>query len=147
MLKNLLLYVGGGAVLSNCAFEIRELAKKLNIPAVETLMARGVMGDENPLFFGMLGMHGEFAANMAAHETDLLISLGARFDDRVTGRLDEFASKAKVIHVDIDPTSIAKLVVPDYPIVGDLKITVKAMIEAIDNSEMSLMIIQIGLNY
>ena len=133
--KKPLLYVGGGSVLSNCSFEIRELAKKLNIPAVETLMARGVMGDENPLFFGMLGMHGEFAANMAAHETDLLISLGARFDDRVTGRLDEFASKAKVIHVDIDPTSIAKLVVPDYPIVGDLKITVKAMIEAIDNSE------------
>ena len=133
--KKPLLYVGGGSVLSNCSFEIRELAKKLNIPAVETLMARGVMGDENPLFFGMLGMHGEFAANMAAHETDLLISLGARFDDRVTGRLDEFASKAKVIHVDIDPTSIAKLVVPDYPIVGDLKITVKAMIEAIDNGE------------
>ena len=133
--KKPFLYVGGGAILSNCAYEIRELAKKLNIPAVETLMARGVMGDENPLFFGMLGMHGEFAANMAAHETDLLISLGARFDDRVTGRLDEFASKAKVIHVDIDPTSIAKLVVPDYPIVGDLKITVKAMIEAIENGE------------
>ncbi len=127
--KKPLLYIGGGAVLSNCGYEIRELAKKLNIPAVETLMARGVMGDSNPLFFGMLGMHGEYAANMAAHETDLLISLGARFDDRVTGRLDEFASKAKVIHIDIDPTSIAKLVVPDYPIVGDLKLTVKAMLE------------------
>jgi len=133
--KKPLLYVGGGAILSNCAYEIRELAKKLNIPAVETLMARGVMGDENPLFFGMLGMHGEYSANMAAHETDLLISLGARFDDRVTGRLDEFASKAKVIHVDIDPTSIAKLVVPDYPIVGDLKVTVKAMIEAVEEYE------------
>ena len=127
--KKPLLYIGGGAVLSNCGYEIRELAKKLNIPAVETLMARGVMGDSNPLFFGMLGMHGEYAANMAAHETDLLISLGARFDDRVTGRLDEFASKAKVIHIDIDPTSIAKLVVPDYPIVGDLKLTVKTMLE------------------
>ena len=133
--KKPLLYVGGGAILSNCSYEIRELARKLNIPAVETLMARGVMGDENPLFFGMLGMHGEFAANMAAYETDLLISLGARFDDRVTGRLDEFASKAKVIHVDIDPTSIAKLVVPDYPIVGDLKVTVKAMIEAVSDYE------------
>ena len=133
--KKPLLYVGGGAILSNCSYEIRELARKLNIPAVETLMARGVMGNENPLFFGMLGMHGEFAANMAAYETDLLISLGARFDDRVTGRLDEFASKAKVIHVDIDPTSIAKLVVPDYPIVGDLKVTVKAMIEAVSDYE------------
>ncbi|AXK48857.1 acetolactate synthase, large subunit, biosynthetic type [Aliarcobacter trophiarum LMG 25534] len=135
--KKPLLYVGGGAILSNCGYEIRDLAKKLNIPAVETLMARGVMGDENPLFFGMLGMHGEYSANMAAHETDLLISLGARFDDRVTGRLDEFASKAKVIHIDIDPTSIAKLVVADYPIVGDLRLTVQAMIEDIENHEIN----------
>ena len=135
--KKPLLYIGGGAILSNCGYEIRDLAKKLNIPAVETLMARGVMGDENPLFFGMLGMHVEYAANMAAHETDLLISLGARFDDRVTGRLDEFASKAKVIHIDIDPTSIAKLVVADYPIVGDLKLTVQAMIEDAENYEIN----------
>lgn len=133
--KKPLLYVGGGAILSNCSYEIRKLSEKLNIPAVETLMARGVMGDNNHLFFGMLGMHGEYAANMAAYETDLLISLGARFDDRVTGRLDEFATKAKVIHVDIDPASIAKLVVPDYPIVGDLKITVEAMLEAISEYE------------
>ncbi len=133
--KKPLLYIGGGAILSNCGYEIRQLADKLNIPAVETLMARGVMGDENPLFFGMLGMHGEYAANMAAYETDLLISLGARFDDRVTGRLDEFASKAKIIHIDIDPTSIAKLVKPDYPIVGDLKITVEAMLEAANELE------------
>lgn len=133
--KKPLIYVGGGAILANCAYEVRELSKKLNIPAVETLMARGVMGDSNPLFFGMLGMHGEFAANMATHETDLLISLGARFDDRVTGRLDEFASKAKVIHVDIDPTSIDKLVKPDFPIVGDLKKTVEGMLEAISENE------------
>jgi len=133
--KKPLLYIGGGAILANCAYEIRDLAKKLNIPAVETLMARGAMGDENPLFFGMLGMHGEFSANMAAHETDLLISLGARFDDRVTGRLDEFASKAKVIHVDIDPASISKLVTADYPIVGDLKRTVNGMLESIDDLE------------
>jgi acetolactate synthase-1/2/3 large subunit len=128
--KKPLFYIGGGAILANCAYEIRELAKTLNIPAVETLMTRGAMGDENPLFFGMLGMHGEFSANMAAHETDLLISLGARFDDRVTGRLDEFAAKAKVIHVDIDPTSISKLVDAHYPIVGDLKKTVDGMLEA-----------------
>ena len=133
--KKPLIYVGGGAILANCAYEVRELSKKLNIPAVETLMARGTMGDSNPLFFGMLGMHGEFAANMATHETDLLISLGARFDDRVTGRLDEFASKAKVIHVDIDPTSIDKLVKPDFPIVGDLKKTVEGMLEAISENE------------
>ena len=128
--KKPLLYIGGGAVLSNCAYEIREFAKRTNIPAVETLMARGVMGHDNPLLFGMLGMHGEFAANMAAYETDLLISLGARFDDRVTGRLDEFASKAEVVHIDIDPTSVAKLVHTDYPIVGDLKKTIEGMIES-----------------
>ncbi|QKJ23138.1 acetolactate synthase large subunit [Poseidonibacter lekithochrous] len=133
--KKPLIYVGGGAILANCAYEVREFAKKLNIPAVETLMARGTMGDSNPLFFGMLGMHGEFAANMATHETDLLISLGARFDDRVTGRLDEFASKARIIHVDIDPTSIDKLVTPDFPIVGDLKKTVEGMLEAISDNE------------
>jgi len=135
--KKPLLYIGGGAILSNCGYEIRDLAKKLNIPAVETLMARGVMGDNNPLFFGMLGMHGEYAANMAAYETDLLISLGARFDDRVTGRLDEFASKAKIIHIDIDPTSIAKLVIPEFPIVGDLKLAVQAMIEEAENYEIN----------
>ena len=133
--KKPLLYVGGGAILSNCAYDIREFAKKLNIPVVETLMARGVMGHDNPLLIGMLGMHGEYAANMAAYETDCLISLGARFDDRVTGRLDEFAKKAKVIHVDIDPATIAKLVETDYPIVGDLKVTVQGMIESAKEME------------
>jgi acetolactate synthase-1/2/3 large subunit len=133
--KKPLLYVGGGAILSNCAYQIRELAEKLNIPVVETLMARGVMGHDNPLLLGMLGMHGEYAANMAAHEADLLISLGARFDDRVTGRLDEFAKKAKVIHVDIDPASIAKLVHTNFPIVGDLKVTVQGMVDSIGDFE------------
>lgn len=133
--KKPLLYVGGGAILANCEHEIREFAKKANIPVVETLMARGIMGHDNPLLIGMLGMHGEFAANMAAYETDLLISLGARFDDRVTGRLDEFASKAKVIHVDIDPATIAKLVRADYPIVGDLKVTVAGMINTMGDFE------------
>ena len=128
--KKPLFYVGGGAVLANCAYEIRELAETTNIPVVETLMARGTMGDDHKLLIGMLGMHGEFAANMAAYDTDCIISLGARFDDRVTGRLDEFAKKAKVVHIDIDPTSIAKLVHTNYPIVGDLKVTVEAMLEA-----------------
>ncbi|XPV70085.1 MAG: acetolactate synthase large subunit [Halarcobacter sp.] len=128
--KKPLLYVGGGAILANCAYEIREFARLTNIPVVETLMARGVLSHDDNLLIGMLGMHGEFAANMAAHDTDCIISLGARFDDRVTGRLDEFAKKAKVIHVDIDPASIAKLVHTNYPIVGDLKVTVEGMIEA-----------------
>lgn len=128
--KKPLLYVGGGAILSNCSYEIREFAEITNIPVVETLMARGVMGHGHELLIGMLGMHGEFAANMATHDTDCIVSLGARFDDRVTGRLDEFAKKAKVIHVDIDPASIAKLVDTNFPIVGDLKVTVQGMIEA-----------------
>jgi len=133
--KKPLLYVGGGAILSNCSYEIREFAELANIPVVETLMARGVMGHNHDLLIGMLGMHGEFAANMAAHDTDCMISLGARFDDRVTGRLDEFAKKAKVIHVDIDPASIAKLVDTNYPIVGDLKVTVQGMIDSAKEME------------
>ena len=135
--KKPLLYIGGGAVIANCSDEIREFAKLANIPAVETLMARGVMGHTNPLLCGMLGMHGEYCANMAAHDTDLLISLGARFDDRVTGRLDEFAKKAKVIHIDIDPASISKLIQANYPIVGDLKVTLKGMIRALSEVQVN----------
>ena len=135
--KKPLLYIGGGAVISNCSDEIRKFAKLANIPAVETLMARGVMGHTNPLLCGMLGMHGEYCANMAVHDTDLLISLGARFDDRVTGRLDEFAKKAKVIHIDIDPASISKLVHTNYPIVGDLKVTLQSMISELDEVQVN----------
>ncbi len=123
-----LLYIGGGAVLANCSDEIREFTELYNIPAVETLMARGVMGSKNDLLFGMLGMHGEYAANMAMTDTDCIISLGARFDDRVTGRLDKFGKKAKIIHVDIDPANIGKIVHVNYPIVGNLLSVMKDMI-------------------
>ena len=126
--KKPLLYIGGGAVLSDAYELIRELAELGQIPAVETLMARGVMGAGNPLFVGMLGMHGSYAANMAMSETDLIISLGARFDDRVTGKLSEFARYADIIHVDIDPANIGKLVDVDYPIVGDVKTVVEKML-------------------
>ena len=127
--KRPLLYVGGGAVLSNCYEDIRTFAHQANIPVVETLMARGIMKSDDDLLFGMLGMHGEYAANMAMSEADMIISLGARFDDRVTGRLDVFAKKAQVVHVDIDPASIAKIVKPNYPIVGDLSIVMKQILE------------------
>lgn len=130
--KKPILYVGGGAILSNSSHEIREFAKKANIPVVETLMARGVMGHKNPLLFGMLGMHGEYAANMATHEADIIVSLGARFDDRVTGRLDEFAKRAKVVHIDVDPASIDKIVKPDFPIVGNLKSVLNDMLDSMD---------------
>ena len=125
--KRPLLYLGGGIVSSNAAYEVREFAKLTGIPAVETFMARGVMGAENPLLISMLGMHGSYAANMAMSETDLVIGLGARFDDRVTGKLSEFAKNADVIRVDIDPASISKLVNADYPIVGDVKNVVEEM--------------------
>ncbi len=130
--KKPLLYIGGGAVLSNASDLVRELAEKTQIPAVETLMARGVMGAKNPLLLGMLGMHGNYASNMAMSETDLVISLGARFDDRVTGKLSEFAKYADVIHVDIDPANIGKLVDVDYPIVGDIGTVVEKLLPALD---------------
>ena len=129
--KKPLLYIGGGAVLSNAYKEIRELADICGIPAVETLMARGVMGHDNPLLVGMPGMHGSYASNMAMSESDLIISLGARFDDRVTGKLSEFAKYADIIHVDIDPANIGKIVDVDYPIVGDVKIVTTKLIDAI----------------
>ena len=129
--KKPLLYIGGGAVLSNCSEEIRKFVEITKIPVVETLMARGVMRSDDPYLFGMLGMHGEYAANMAMHETDMIICFGARFDDRVTGRLDEFGKNAKIIHVDIDPASIAKIVKPNFPIVGDLGIVMKQILEHI----------------
>jgi len=125
--KRPVLYIGGGAINSNASKAIREFAKITGIPAVETLMARGVMGDENPLLLGMLGMHGCYSANMAMSEADLMIAFGPRFDDRVTGKLSEFAKHAKIIHVDIDPSSIGKIVDVDFPIVGDLKNVVEGM--------------------
>ena len=126
--KKPLLYIGGGAVLSNASELVRQLAELTQIPAVETLMARGVMGAKNPLLLGMLGMHGNYSSNMAMSETDLVISLGARFDDRVTGKLSEFAKYADVIHIDIDPANIGKLVEVDYPIVGDVTEVIEKMI-------------------
>lgn len=124
-----LFYLGGGIVNSNAAYEVRELVRKTGIPAVETFMARGVLSHDDDLLISMLGMHGSYAANMAMSETDLVIGLGARFDDRVTGKLSEFAKNAGVIHVDIDPASISKLVNADYPIVGDIKKVVNEMLE------------------
>lgn len=132
--KKPLLYIGGGAVLSNASDLIRQLAEMTQIPAVETLMARGVMGDSNPLLIGMLGMHGNYASNMAMSETDLVIALGARFDDRVTGKLSEFARYADIIHVDIDAANIGKLVDVDYPIVGDLRNVVENMLTGLEGA-------------
>ena len=130
--KKPLFYLGGGVVLSNSSDEVREFISKTKIPAVETLMARGTLRYDDPMLLGMVGMHGSYSANIAMSECDLIISLGARFDDRVTGRLDKFATNSKIIHVDIDPSSIGKLVDVDYPIVGDLKNVLTQMLELVD---------------
>ncbi|MBL0709271.1 MAG: acetolactate synthase large subunit [Sulfurimonas sp.] len=129
--KRPLFYLGGGIINANAANEVRDLVHKTGIPAVETFMARGVLRYDDDLLIGMLGMHGSYASNMAMSETDLVIALGARFDDRVTGKLSEFAKNAGVIHVDIDPASISKLVNADYPIVGDVKNVVVDMLELV----------------
>jgi acetolactate synthase-1/2/3 large subunit len=115
------LYVGGGINLAAANEELLQLAELTRTPVTTTLMAMSAFPQRHPLALGMLGMHGTFYANMSVTECDLLIAVGARFDDRVTGRIDSFAKKAKVIHIDIDPTSIRKNVAVDLPIVGDLK--------------------------
>jgi acetolactate synthase-1/2/3 large subunit len=125
--KNPVLYVGGGVILSNASEELTELARKLNIPVTMTLMGLGGFPGSDPLSMGMLGMHGSYTANMAVAHSDLLIAVGARFDDRVTGRLDAFAPHATIIHIDIDPTSISKNVKVDIPIVADCKHALIAM--------------------
>jgi acetolactate synthase I/II/III large subunit len=114
-------YAGGGTVLGNASEELRALVEALDVPAVCTLMALGALPADHPNFISMPGMHGSYAANMGMYHADLLIALGTRFDDRVTGRLSSFAPHAKIIHVDIDPAEIGKNRTPDLPIVGDVK--------------------------
>ena len=120
-------YIGGGSVISGASEIIREIVKFTKIPSVETLMARGVLRYDCPYLLGMVGMHGSFAANMAMNDADLIISLGARFDDRVTGKIDEFAKNADIVHIDIDPSQIGKVVKTKYPIVGDVKLVLEEM--------------------
>jgi acetolactate synthase-1/2/3 large subunit len=129
--KRPVIYSGGGVVSSGAASELKKLAQKLNIPTTNTLMGLGAFPGTDPLFLGMLGMHGTYVANMAVTNTDCLIAVAARFDDRVTGKTDEFAPYAGIIHIDIDPTSISKNVEVDIPIVGDVKSVLKDMLAAI----------------
>ncbi len=133
--KRPMLYIGGGVILSNANKELTELAEKLSIPVTMTLMGLGGFPGTNPLSLGMLGMHGSYASNMAVAKSDLLIAVGARFDDRVTGRLDAFAPHAEIIHIDIDPTSISKNVDVDIPIVADCKHALRAMNSWFDDAK------------
>jgi len=129
--KRPVVYAGGGVLLSNASKELRAFAEKLGIPTTTTLMGLGGFPGTHPLFLGMLGMHGTYAANMAVTDTDCLIAIGSRFDDRVTGKIAEFAPYAGVVHIDIDPTSISKNVRVDIPIVGDVKKVLKDMLKAL----------------
>ncbi|HEU4480382.1 MAG TPA: acetolactate synthase large subunit [Actinomycetota bacterium] len=121
------LYVGGGVLKARAAEALLRVAEKIGAPVVTTLMARGAFPDDHPLCLGMPGMHGNYAAVTAMQRCDLLISIGARFDDRVTGNLDSFAPEAKVIHADIDPAEIGKNRTADVPIVGDAKSVLEAL--------------------
>lgn len=129
--KKPLLYLGGGVIASGASKIIREFVEFSGIPTVETLMALGTLRSDDELNLAMVGMHGKYAANMAMSEADLIIALGARFDDRVTGKLSEFAKNAKVVHVDIDPSSVSKIVTADYPVVGDVKTVLEDMMPRI----------------
>ena len=130
-----LLYVGGGSIISGAHTVIRELAVKFQIPITTTLMGKGIVDERHDLSLGMLGMHGTAYANFAVSECDLLIALGARFDDRVTGKLDEFACNAQVIHVDIDPAEVGKNRIPQVAIVGDVKEVLTKVLEYINNTD------------
>ena len=125
------IYVGGGAIFSGAANEVREFADLTQIPVTMTVMGLGAFPGTHPLCMGMLGMHGTYCANMAMHEADLLIAVGARFDDRVTGKLSEFSPRARVIHIDIDPTSIKKNVHAHIPIVGDVKTVLRELVNVL----------------
>ena len=122
------LYAGGGVISSGAHAELLELSHKAVIPVTTTLMGLGGVPYDDELFLGMLGMHGTYAANNAVHDADLLIAVGVRFDDRVTGKIDTFATQAQIIHIDIDPAEIGKNVVPDVPIVGDVKLVLKEIL-------------------
>ena len=128
-------YTGGGVILGNASESLTELAKILNFPVTNTLMGLGAYPATDPQFVGMLGMHGTYEANMAMHHCDVLIAIGARFDDRVTGHIEKFCPHATIVHVDIDPASISKNVKVDVPIVGCVDNVLKVMLNEIKNND------------
>ena len=138
------LYVGGGVILSGASEELRRLATQANIPVTTTLMALGAFPEDHPLALKMLGMHGTAYANYAIQESDLLIAVGARFDDRITGDTKTFAPHAKIIHVDIDPSSISKNIRVDLPVVGDAKDILAGLVELCEPRERTEWLARIG---
>ena len=134
--KKPVIFAGGGVILSQAAKELTQLARKTQIPLTTSLMGLGGFPGTDPLWLGMVGMHGTYRANMAIGECDLLIGIGVRFDDRVTGRIDAFAPNAKIVHIDIDPTSIRKNIPVTVPVVGDCKITLGQLNKLIDKEDL-----------
>ncbi len=129
------IYAGGGVVLGEGSKELTELAHTLGFPVTQTLMGLGAFPSTDKQFVGMLGMHGTYEANMTMHESDLILAIGARFDDRVTGKLDMFCPYAKIIHVDIDPASISKTVKVDVPIVGEVKLVINQLLDGLKEAK------------
>ncbi len=129
------IYVGGGAIISEASEEVRALARKLNAPVTTTLMGLGAYPENDPLSLKMLGMHGTWYANTAVMMCDLLVCIGARFDDRVTGKLEEFAPNSRKIHIDIDPSSLNKNVRVDLPIVGDVKKVLQQLVPLVERAD------------
>ncbi len=136
--KRPVVYTGGGVIASNASEELRSLVRQLNLPVTNTLMGLGAYPGSDKQFIGMLGMHGTYEANMSMHHSDVILAIGARFDDRVTNNVQKFCPNAKVIHIDIDPTSIAKTVSVHVPIVGDVKTVLTEMLAVIEQSDKQL---------
>jgi acetolactate synthase-1/2/3 large subunit len=134
--KRPVIFAGGGIILSQAAAELTQFAQKTQIPVTTSLMGLGAFPGTDPLWLGMIGMHGTYRANMSTGACDLLISIGVRFDDRVTGKTDAFAAQAKIVHIDIDPTSIRKNIPVTIPIVGDCKISLNHLNELIDQTDL-----------
>jgi acetolactate synthase-1/2/3 large subunit len=129
--------VGGGVVLSKASRELTLFARKIGSPVTSTLMGLGAFPARDPLWLGMIGMHGTYRANLSTGACDLLIAIGVRFDDRVTGKTDSFARQARIIHIDIDPTSIRKNIPVTIPVVGDCKVTLGTLNELLENEDLS----------
>ncbi|MGD8263284.1 MAG: biosynthetic-type acetolactate synthase large subunit, partial [Desulfobacterales bacterium] len=134
--KRPIIFAGGGVILSKAAKELTEFAHKAQIPVTTSLMGLGAFPGSDPLSLGMIGMHGTYRANMCTAACDLLISVGVRFDDRVTGKTDAFAAQAKIVHIDIDPTSIRKNIPVSIPVVGDCRVSLQHLNRLIDDVEL-----------
>lgn len=133
--KKPLLLIGGGIHRSEADADLTRLVNQIKVPVVTTIMGKGALDSEHPLYIGNLGMHGLYGANMAVNHCDLLISIGTRFNDRITGKLDTFAAHAKIVHIDIDPASISKNIKVDVPIVSDAKTAIEALLEMAGSCE------------